>query len=155
MTMVNDPLFDVKDQVFILTGACGLIGRTLAEELHQRGARLVLVDISTADPESLAARYPGSIGLQCNVAEAADIGCGTRFAHIGYDFGKGGSAISRQLFRALNHVLYSPVIPFELYTSETPDVVYGNSYRLSNLGRTKQSAAPVLDKLFPPQAVGI
>jgi NAD(P)-dependent dehydrogenase (short-subunit alcohol dehydrogenase family) len=73
MTMAHDPLFDVKDQVFILTGACGLIGRTLAGDLHQRGARLVLVDISAADPESLAARYPGSIGLQCNVAEAADV----------------------------------------------------------------------------------
>jgi hypothetical protein len=59
-------------------------------------------------------------------ADIARIPCGTRFVHIGYDFGRGGSAITRQLYTALNHVLYNPVLPFELYVGSTAAVVYGN-----------------------------
>ena len=42
--------------------------------------------------------------------ERAKIQNGTRFVHIGYDFGRGGSAITRQLYPALNHVLYNPIL---------------------------------------------
>ena len=87
-------------------------------------------------------------------ADAARIAPGTRFAHIAYDFGRGGSAITRQLYRAMNHVLYNPVLPFELYVGSTAAVVYGNGYRLSSLGHHNTSPA-VLDKLFPPQPVGV
>lgn len=88
-------------------------------------------------------------------AETARIPQGTRFVDIGYDFGRGGSAITRQLYTALNHVLYNPVLPFELYVGPTAAVVYGNGYRLSNLSSTKNTQAPLLDKIFPPQPVGI
>ena len=86
-------------------------------------------------------------------ADAANIGHGTRFVHVGYDFGRGGSAISRQLYTAMNHVLYNPVLPFELYVGDTTAVVYGNGYRLSSLGRTRSTERPALDKTFPPQRV--
>jgi len=88
-------------------------------------------------------------------ADAAKIPHGTRFVHIGYDFGRGGSAISRQLYTALNHVLYNPILPFELYVASTTAVIYGNGYRLSSLGSGRRSDAPALDKLFPAQSVGI
>lgn len=88
-------------------------------------------------------------------ADRAKIGHGTRFVHIGYDFGKGGSAITKQLYRSLNHVLYNPVLPFELYVGGTAAVVNGNGYRLSLLGGTTATQAPVLDKVFPPQPVGV
>lgn len=88
-------------------------------------------------------------------ADAAGIGHGTRFVHIAYDFGKGGSAITKQLYRTLNHVLYNPILPFELYVGGTAAVINGNGYRLSLLGGTTATQAPVLDKLFPPQPVGV
>jgi len=87
-------------------------------------------------------------------ASEAGISHGTRFVHIGYDFGRGGSAITRQLYIALNHVLYNPILPFELYVGPTAAVVYGNGYRLSSLGTNKMTEPPVLDKVFPPQVVG-
>jgi hypothetical protein len=87
-------------------------------------------------------------------ADAAGITNGTRFTHIGYDFGRGGSAIARQLYPALNHVLYNPILPFELYAArQAPDPIYGNGYRLSLLGSRKNSLPPALDKVFPPQIV--
>lgn len=85
------------------------------------------------------------------IADSAKVGNGTRFVHIAYDFGRGGSAISRQLYPALNHVLYNPVLPFELSVSGTDATVYGNGYRLSNV--TTEKSRPPLDKVFPPQPI--
>lgn len=87
-------------------------------------------------------------------ADSAGIQHGTRFVHIGYDFGRGGSAITRQMYTAMNHVLYNPVLPFDLYVGTTAATVYGNGYRLSNLSHGGQTPA-ALDKLFPAQAVGV
>lgn len=87
-------------------------------------------------------------------ADAANVQQGTRFVHIGYDFGRGGSAITRQLYTAINHVLYNPVLPFDLYVGTTAATVYGNGYRLSSLGGSRGGNAPALDKLFPAQPVG-
>lgn len=89
-------------------------------------------------------------------ADAALIPQGTRFVHIAYDFGRGGSAITRQLYTSLNHVLYNPILPFELYAArQSPDPIYGNGYRLSLLGTRANTEAAALDKLFPPQPVGV
>lgn len=84
-------------------------------------------------------------------ADAAQIPRGTRFVHIGYDFGRGGSAITRQLYTSLNHVLYNPVLPFDLDVGGTIATIYGNGYRLSNLSKP----GPALDKVFPAQPVGL
>ena len=70
---MNDALFDVKDRVVLLTGACGLIGMALAESLHARGARLILVDIPAADPDRMAARFEGALGHVCDVAKADQV----------------------------------------------------------------------------------
>lgn len=83
-------------------------------------------------------------------ADTTKIPQGTRFVHIGYDFGRGGSAITRQLYTSLNHVLYNPILPFDLHVSGTAATVYGNGYRLSNLDKP-----PALDKVFPAQPVGV
>lgn len=88
-------------------------------------------------------------------ADKAHINHGTRFVHTAYDFGRGGSAITRQLYTAMNHVLYNPVLPCELYVGTTAAIVYGNGYRLSSLGTTKATEKPSLDKTFPPQPVGV
>lgn len=73
MTMA-ERLFDVSGRVVVLTGACGLIGRTLARAFRDRGARLALVDVVTARPEALAAEIGGnSVGLPCDVSAAGEV----------------------------------------------------------------------------------
>jgi NAD(P)-dependent dehydrogenase (short-subunit alcohol dehydrogenase family) len=57
---MTDPLFDVNDKSVVLTGACGLIGRTLATALAQRGARLVLADLDAAALEEVNASIEGN-----------------------------------------------------------------------------------------------
>ena len=91
--------------------------------------------VSTADADSVKIRH------------------GTRFFHIDYDFGRGGSAITRQLYVAMNHVLYNPILPFDTDVGGTIATVYGNGYRLSSLGQ-RSTNAPVLDKEFTQQPVG-
>ena len=87
------------------------------------------------------------------LADAAGLTHGTRFAHVNYDFGRGGAAVARNLYPALNHILFNPVFPYELYAGrDTPDPMYGNAYRLSLLSR--RTIPPALDKTFAPQPVG-
>lgn len=70
----RDPLFDLSDRVVVLTGACGLAGRTLAPALAERGARPVLVDVAAAQPAAMArALGDGAVGLDCDIADAAQV----------------------------------------------------------------------------------
>jgi len=89
------------------------------------------------------------------MADKAKISHGTRFAHIGCDFqGVGGSSVTRNLFPALNHVLFNPMLPYELYAGrDTADPMWGNAYRLSNAKRKSSTTVVSLDKEFPPQLV--
>jgi NAD(P)-dependent dehydrogenase (short-subunit alcohol dehydrogenase family) len=69
-----DPLFAVDGRVVVLTGACGLIGKTLAKSLRERGARLALVDLEVARPQDVAeAIGGGAIGLKCDVSRSAEV----------------------------------------------------------------------------------
>jgi NAD(P)-dependent dehydrogenase (short-subunit alcohol dehydrogenase family) len=71
---LTDSLFCLSGRVVVLTGACGLIGRTLARAFRERDARLVLVDVATARPEALAAEIGGeSVGLSCDVSSAGEV----------------------------------------------------------------------------------
>ena len=103
----------------------------------------------------LAAAPSGEVpSFEASVADHVQIGHGTRFVHIKYDFGSGGSAITRQLYTAMNHVLYNPILPLDLNVGGTQATVYGNGYRLSSLGGTRATTTPLLDKVFPVQTVG-
>jgi len=52
-------MFDVKDQVVIITGAAGNLGQAVAESFARAGARRVLVDRA---PDRLATIYPAASG---------------------------------------------------------------------------------------------
>lgn len=133
----------------LLQGAADGVGWTVVKHVFPKGRRDDYFAYLACHPTGQVPHVSGED------ADAAKIGHGTRFVHIGYDFGRGGSAITRQLYTALNHVLYNPILPFELYSQrQSPDPIYGNGYRLSLLG-TRGSAPAVLDKLFPPQPVGV
>ncbi len=132
----------------LLNGAADGVGWTVIKHVFPKGRRDDYFAYLACSPDG---RVPF---LPAKYADEANVQHGTRFVHIGYDFGRGGSAINRQLYQAMNHVLYNPVLPFDLYVGGTAATVYGNGYRLSSLGSTKSTLAPVLDKDFPPQPVG-
>ncbi len=132
----------------LLNGETDGVGWTIIKHVFPKGRRDDYFAYLAAGPDG---HVPF---ISVADANAANIRHGTRFVHIGYDFGRGGSAITRQLYTALNHVLYNPVLPLELYVGPTAAVVYGNGYRLSSLGHSRATDSPALDKIFPPQPVG-
>jgi hypothetical protein len=81
---------------------------------------------------------------------------GTLFRHSGYDFGRQGSAVARTLYYALNHVLFNPVLPYDLYAMKAqPDPMYGTAYRLARLAKQLESQGEkYLYKPFQAQPVG-
>lgn len=133
----------------LLGGDIDGVGWTIIKHVFPRGRRDDYFAYLACSPDG---RVPFVSGADADEAKVAH---GTRFVHIGYNFGSGGSAITRQLYQSLNHVLYNPVLPFELYVGSTTAPVYGNGYRLSSLGASKATTAPALDKVFPPQPVGV
>lgn len=69
-----DSTFSVQDRVIVFTGACGLIGCNLAKAFHERGAKLVLVDLPQSNPEQLAEELGhGTIGVACDVSVASEV----------------------------------------------------------------------------------
>lgn len=69
-----DPVFDLDNRVIVLTGGCGLIGRTAAAAFVERGARLVVVDVAPKDPAAFASDLDGgAAGLMCDVSSVEDV----------------------------------------------------------------------------------
>ena len=64
--MTADPRKEVEDKVAIVTGAASGIGRSIAELLHARGAKVVAEDINP-DVERLA--RPGLVPLIADVSK--------------------------------------------------------------------------------------
>ncbi len=122
----------------LLDGDADGIGLTIVKHIFPKGRRDDYFAYLTAAPD-------GSVpALPAKAAEAAGFEHGTRFAHIDYDFGTGGSAITRNFYQVINHALFNPVLPFDTDVSGTEATVYGNGYRLSNLKPTRKA----IDKTF-------
>lgn len=69
----TDTLFDVSDRVFVITGACGLIGREIANALITRGCKLVLADIQS-DVLHLAHELgEDAYAITCDVSNAVNV----------------------------------------------------------------------------------
>ena len=139
----------------LLNGEVDGIGWTVVRHIFPKNRRDDYFAYLASHPDG---RVPC---VSASEADSVKVNHGTRFVHTGYDFGRGGSAITRGLYVALNHVLYNPILPFELYAQRgDPDPIYGNGYRLSSLRKrsvgkgSDQRDALILDKVFPPQPVG-
>src|SRR5262249_13037268 len=110
----------------LLDGASGGVGWTIVKKIVPPGRR---------DPywAYLAAHHDGRVlAFPASSADALGVRHGTRIAHVGWNVGKMEPA--RTLYPALNHLLFSPVLPYELYTRPAParaDPMWGNAYRLS------------------------
>ena len=64
---------NIKDKVVIVTGASEGIGKSLAEALAAKGAKLVLAARSEDKLKALAARLPGAIALRADMRKAEDV----------------------------------------------------------------------------------
>jgi len=71
-----DPLLDFTDKAVLITGAAQGFGKLLAEQLAERGARLVIGDIQydavQAVADQITAAGGDAIGLSCDVSKDAD-----------------------------------------------------------------------------------
>jgi len=130
----------------LLGGSSGGVGWTVIRHIFPKGRRDDYFAYLAASPEG---HVPS---IDEATANKVGIKHGTSFAHLNYDFGRGGSAISRNLYQALNHVIFNPILPYELYAlKETADPMYGTAYRLANLTPEKVK----LDKRFGAQLVSL
>jgi hypothetical protein len=125
-----------------LAGRSADIGWTVVKQVLLKGRRGSYWAYLAATPDG---RVPS-----LKVDSEQSFANGVRIAHIGYDFGKMDPV--RSLYQSLNHLIFSPVVPYELYTKpdRNPEPMFGNGYRLSRLSFAKDKD---LDKVFEPQIV--
>lgn len=125
------------------------VGWTIVRQIHPKGRRDPYFAYLAASEDGAIPFYPAQ------VAEAVGFTHGCRFAHIHYDFGGSSSAVARTLYQALNHVLFNPMLPYDLYTMkpDRPDLMQGTAQRLARrtLEFGRESA---IDKSFSAQPVG-
>ena len=127
----------------LLDGHDDGIGWTIVKHIFPKGRRDDYFAYLAAHPDG---RVPT---LPVEIADAVKFEHGSRFAHINYDFGSGGAAITRNFYQLLNHALFNPVLPFDTDVSGTVATVYGNGYRLSNL----ESDKVAINKTFTQLAI--
>lgn len=134
----------------VLDGAVDGIGWSIVRKISPKGRRDPFYAYLADDP---AGHVPS---IELTNETGALVPPGTTFRHIGYDFGRQGSAIARTPYYALNHVLFNPVLPYDLYAlKDKPDPMHGNGYRLAlQTVRFRAKGETVLDESFQPQPVG-
>jgi len=123
------------------------VGWSIIREIQPRGRR---------DPyyAYLAIAEDGTVPrVDAAEADKAGFNNGAHFCHIGYDFGSSDSAIARTMYQALNHVLFNPVLPYELFAlKDTPEPMLGTAQRLARRVRM-YGRGIALDKSFSAQPV--
>lgn len=118
------------------------MGWTVIKEVFPKNRRDPYYAYLATNPNGEVPILPPEAG------EAIGLKNGSRFAHLGYKFPGGGSAITRRLYYTLNHILFNPVLPFDLDVGGTLATIYGNGYRLTNATVNRKTQ---LDKHFEPQ----
>jgi hypothetical protein len=123
----------------------GGVGWTIVKHIFPFGRRDDYFAYLAAHPDGRVPMLPES------AADAIEMPRGTRVGHIGYKFAKADMAIN--LFWAINHLLFNPVLPYRLYSKKDrskSDIVRGNGFRLSKLKLREEKD---LDKRFDPQEI--
>lgn len=123
------------------------VGWSIVKKISPKGSRASFYAYLAALPDG---RVPTIDSLTNQIEH------GVLFRHISYDFGRQGSTVARTLYYALNHVLFNPVLPYNLYAQrDSADAMHGNAYRLARQTTILDSkGARVLDKSFQPQTIG-
>jgi NAD(P)-dependent dehydrogenase (short-subunit alcohol dehydrogenase family) len=115
--LILDPLFDVADRVVVITGGCGLIGREIVKHFTERGARVVIVDVPAAQPESFS--FGQSVGHGATV-HAADVSKAEEvrklLANVLADYGRVDVLINNHQFKPAGFLEAKPeTFPEELW----------------------------------------
>lgn len=102
----------------------------------------------------LAAGEEGEVPrIEAVVADNGGFDQGSHFAHLKYDFGGSAAAVSHLLYQALNHVLFNPILPYDLFAlKDKPEQMLGTAYRLARQVKGSDPRAS-LNKSFKSQAV--
>jgi NAD(P)-dependent dehydrogenase (short-subunit alcohol dehydrogenase family) len=127
--MKFDPLFNVSEKVIVITGACGLIGRTICDALYERGAKLILADITEANPEEQAKKLgKNALGVSCNVRFSQDVANILDFTLK--SFGRVDVLICNHQFKPVGFLEAKPeTFPEELW-DDINDVNYKGTFML-------------------------
>ena len=126
----------------LLDGKPDGVGWTVVKYIYPKNRRDDFFAYLAASPTGEVRTLPPEAG------EAIRFKNGSRFAHLGYNFAGGGSAVTKGLYQTLNHILFNPVLPFDLDVGGTLATIYGNGYRLSNATVKEKTR---LDKYFEQQ----
>lgn len=82
MIRKEDPLFDLSDQVAVVTGGAGVLCETISRALADSGAKLAVLDLKANAAQALAAsiRSQGgqALGFACNVLERESLETASR-----------------------------------------------------------------------------
>ncbi len=113
----TDPIFDVEGKVVVISGACGLIGRTLVAAFIERGSKVVILDIPQAEPESFAKEFGAdALGVACDVSQADEVK--SSLATILEKFGKVDVLINNHQYKPQGFLTADPeTFPEELWDS--------------------------------------
>jgi len=130
-----------------LDGKADAVGWTVVKKVIPKGRRDPYYAYLATLPDG---RVPSI------VAPPSQFPHGTLFKHLAYDFGRQGSAVARTLYYALNHVLFNPVLPYDLYAMKAdPDAMNGTAHRLARQARRLElDRVKHLYKPFQSQPVG-
>lgn len=129
---------EFADMVVVVTGAARGIGRAIAEDLHARGARLVLVDRNAAGlAETVASmRLPERPDVDMVVADLAE-------PRVIEELAEGIRALEPKIDVLVNNAAIELDLPFKLVTAAVFDRVLATNLRAPLL--VSQALAP----LFP------
>lgn len=121
--MTTDSLFDVSQQVVLITGVSGQLGLVYAGAFLQRGARVVGLDIhQSAASENLGRKYPnGYLFLHANVTDKASLS--GSLADIEKKFGTPSVLINNAAIDSPPSAPPAENGPFEDYPEESWDRV--------------------------------
>ena len=75
--MMNNPLFDIRNKVGVVTGGAGVLCSTLCRALAAAGAKVAVLDLNAQAAEALAeelrSNAADAIGVACNVLDKSSI----------------------------------------------------------------------------------
>jgi NAD(P)-dependent dehydrogenase (short-subunit alcohol dehydrogenase family) len=82
MIRKEDPLFDLSDQVAVVTGGAGVLCETISRALADSGAKVAVLDLKANAAEALAASIHSqggqALGFACNVLERESLETASR-----------------------------------------------------------------------------
>jgi hypothetical protein len=124
------------------------VGWSIVREIKPKGTRdSYYAYLAQSEEDRSVPSIDGKIGDEVGFQP------GSHFCHIKYDLGRSGQSVARRLYQSLNHVLFNPILPYDLYALKTkPDLMQRTAQRLARRVAQADSSA-ALDRALAPQAI--